>query len=67
MVKFKVAVLSHPFAFVVLNVYVPLEVYVLPFQLKGEHATTESTELVGWLIVKFKVAVLSHPFAFVVE
>jgi hypothetical protein len=47
MVKFNVAVESHPAAFVVLKVYVPLWVYVLPFQLYESHDVTSFEDVVG--------------------
>ena len=66
MVKFNVAVESHPAAFVVLKVYVPLWVYVLPFQLYESHDVMSVEDVVGCLMVKCSVAVESHPPAFVV-
>ena len=66
-VKFKVAVESQPTALVVANVYVPLSVYVTPFQSKLSQAVTFSSDEELLLIVKFKVAVESQPTALVVE
>ena len=40
MVKFSVAVLSQPSAFVVRKVYVPLVVYAVPFQVYSSHSVT---------------------------
>ena len=65
-VKFKVAVESQPTALVVVNVYVPLSVYVTPFQSKLSQAVTSSDDVELLLIVKFKVAVESQPSALVV-
>ena len=68
-VRFNVAVESQPAAFVVLNVYVPPELYGVPFQVYGnvaEHTETLVVEIVSFSIVKFKVAVESQPAAFVV-
>ena len=53
-VKFKVAVESQPTALVVANVYVPLSVYVAPFQSKLSQAVAFSSEEELLLIVKFK-------------
>ena len=65
-VKFKVAVESQPTALVVVNVYVPLSVYVTPFQSKLSHAVASSEDDELLLIVKFNVAVESQPVALVV-
>jgi hypothetical protein len=66
MVKFKVAVESQPAAFVVLNVYTPDAVYVLPFQLYELHALSVDVDVEERRIVKFNVAVESQPAALVV-
>ena len=60
-VKFKVAVESQPTALVVANVYVPLSVYVIPFQSKLSQAVASSDEEELLLIVKFAVAVCVQP------
>ena len=61
MVKFNVAMLSQPALLVVLNVYVPLWVYVLPFHTKLSQTVCVDVDEVDFLIVKFKVAILSQP------
>ena len=68
-VKFSVAIESHPAAFVVVNVYVPGIVYSIPFQLYGNwlgQTVTSLVDVVGSLIVKISVATESHPVALVV-
>ena len=66
-VRFNVAIESHPAAFVNVAVYVPLVVYVVAFadQVYELHAVTVSEPEVELLIVRFNVAIESHPAAFV--
>ena len=65
-VKFKLAVLSHPIALVVTYVYAPDEVYAVPFHVYESQAVAELVDVVDGLIVKLSVAVESHPLEFVV-
>ena len=65
-VKFKLAVLSHPIALVVTYVYAPDEVYAVPFHVYESQAVAELVDVVDGLIVKFKVAVESQPLELVV-
>ena len=51
---------------VVLKVYTPDEVYVLPFQLYELHALSVDVDVEERRMVKFNVAVESQPAAFVV-
>ena len=64
-VKFNVAVLSHPAAFVPSHVYVPEAVYVVPFQLYVSQAVCVLVLVVLLLIVTVKVCTLSQPAALV--
>ena len=66
-VKFRVTIESQPNTVVVGKIYVPLCVYVVPFQTNVSHAVTFCVILEELLIVKFKVAILSHPSTFVVR
>jgi ribosomal protein L39E len=67
MVNTKVAVESHPTEFKVEYVYVPLDVYGVPFQVYESQAVTGVEDVVLWLIVNTNVAVESHPTEFKVE
>jgi hypothetical protein len=65
MVKVSVAVFKQPAAFKLVSVYVPLIVYVVPFQSYELQAVVVMLPFVVIaLIVKFKLLVLAHPFAF---
>ena len=65
MVKLSVAVFKQPAAFKLVSVYVPLIVYVVPFQSYELQAVVVILPLaVIALMVKFNVLVLAHPFAF---
>ena len=66
-VRFNVATESQPLALVLAKVYVPLDVYAIPFQEYVSHSVTSVDDVVDGLIVKFKVAVESQPLEFVVE
>ena len=65
-VNTSVATESQPFAFIVLKVYDPVSVYVVPFQTKFSQAVSVVVEVVGWLIVNTRVAIESQPLALVV-
>jgi hypothetical protein len=65
-VRFNVAVESHPIALVVTYVYAPDEVYAVPFHIYESQAVAELVDVVDGLIVKFRVAVESHPLELVV-
>jgi len=65
MVRFNVATESHPAALVVSNVYTPLCVYAVPFQVYVLHVATSSLDEELMLIVRFSVTVESHPAAVV--
>ena len=65
-VKLSVAVESQFAAFVPLNVYTPLAVYVVPFHKYELHADCVVDEVVLFLIVKLSVAVESQPAPLVV-
>ena len=58
-VKLSVAVLSHPAAFVVLYVYEPELVYVVPFQVYVSQAVAELVLVVELLIVIVVIAILA--------
>ena len=60
-IKFKVAVESQPTELVVTNVYVPLSVYVTPFQEKTITSCCSISDEELLLMVKFKVAVCVQP------
>ena len=64
-VKFNVAIESHPFADVNAAVYTPEVEYVIEFaaHVYELHAVTDSDPEVLLLIVRFNVAIESHPFA----
>ena len=64
-VRFNVTVLSHPTAFVPVQVYTPDAVYVVPFQYKLSHDEIDTVDDDELLIVRFNTAELSHPTAFV--
>ena len=66
MVKFNIAVESHPTELVVENEYVPLLVYVVPFQVYVSQIVILSVNEVLRLMVKFKVAIESQPTELVV-
>ena len=61
MVKSKVAIESNPLLFLVVKVYVPVCVYVFPFQVKLSHAVCMVVEVPGDTIVKSNVATESQP------
>ena len=65
-VKFNVATESQFAAFVVVNVYTPLAVYVVPFHKNELQADSVLVEVVLLLMVKFNVATESQFAAFVV-
>ena len=64
-VRFNVTVLSHPTAFVPVQVYTPDVVYVVPFQCKLSHDEIDTVDGYDLLIVRFNTTVLSHPTVFV--
>jgi len=66
-VKLRNTVESQPAAFVNVEVYVPLVVYVVPFadHVYESQAMALCKLDVAVLIVKFNVAIESHPAAFV--
>ena len=63
-VRFKVTTLSHPRSLVPIQVYIPVVVYVVPFQRRLSHDVIDSDED-ELLIVRFNKTVLSHPKALV--
>jgi hypothetical protein len=66
MVKFNVTALSHPAAFVVVQVGVVVdEVYNTPCHLSESQDVIVSVDDVGCFIVRCKVSVDAHPFALV--
>jgi hypothetical protein len=66
MVKFNVAVESQPAAFVPLQVYVPLVVYVVPFHKKLLQTFAVEVDTLLLRMVKFNVITESQPTALVV-
>jgi hypothetical protein len=66
-VKFSVAIESHPAAFVNVAVYEPEFEYVIEFadHVYELHAVTDSEPVELLLTVKFNIAIESHPAAFV--
>jgi hypothetical protein len=66
MVKFNVTTESQPTAFVVVKVFTPLVVYVVPFHKNELHADSVTEDKLLFLIVKFNVAVESQFTEFVV-
>ena len=64
-VRFNIAVLSHPKTLVPVHVYIPDDVYVFPFQLILSQVDIFIIEEDELLIVRFKTAVLSQPTEFV--
>jgi len=65
-VNVNVAVFVQPEAFIDVNVYVPLVVYVEPFHVYESQAVTVELSLVEpLLIVNVNVAVLVQPAAFI--
>ena len=61
MVRFNVATESHPTELVVVYVYTPLEVYVLPFQVYMSQTLADEVDVVDLRMVRFNVATESHP------
>ena len=53
-------------ALVVLKVYEPESLYVVPFQTKLSQEVSLVVEVVGWFMVNTSVAIESQPFALVV-
>ena len=66
MVKFNVAIESQPAALVPDQVYVPLVVYVVPFQVKLLQTFDVEVEVVLLRMVRFNVITESQPAALVV-
>jgi len=66
MVKFNIAVESHPTELVVENEYVPLLLYVVPFHVYVFQLVIFSVNVELCFIVKFNIAIESQPAAFVV-
>ena len=60
-VKSRVTVLSQPYSFVVVKVYIPLEVYVTPLSTNESQEINVAVFVELLLIVKSRVTVLSQP------
>lgn len=60
-VRISVAVLSQPPVLVVMKVYVPLFVYVVPFQTYGPQLEMVVVDEVGWMMVRNSVVTESQP------